>query len=162
MGSSRLLKTILTSSLISYACVHPLVMVISQAMPASSVDKHQLKTELGSVFWESFSISMLPWSLGFAILGGILGWFYYKNRLDSEVKAELLNKLQTALNEVKMLSGFLPICCVCKQIRDDKGDWNHIELYISENSEAIFSHTYCPDCGKTSIDSFLKEENRKK
>jgi len=55
-------------------------------------------------------------------------------------------KLQDALQEVKQLSGLLPICASCKKIRDDKGYWNQIESYIHKHSEAKFSHSICPDC----------------
>ena len=57
-------------------------------------------------------------------------------------------ELQEAISEVKILSGFLPICTSCKKIRDDQGDWYQIEAYIRENSEAEFSHGVCPDCAK--------------
>jgi len=56
------------------------------------------------------------------------------------------DKLQEALEKVKTLSGMLPICAVCKKIRDDKGYWNQIEAYIRDRSEAEFSHSMCPDC----------------
>ena len=60
------------------------------------------------------------------------------------------NEIITAQNklkqEVKTLSGFLPICASCKKIRDDNGYWNQIEEYIREHSEAEFSHGICPDC----------------
>ena len=55
-------------------------------------------------------------------------------------------QLQEALEEVKKLSGLLPICSSCKKIRDDKGYWNQIETYISSHSEADFSHGLCPVC----------------
>ena len=58
-----------------------------------------------------------------------------------------LNKeLEQALNKVKTLSGFLPICASCKKIRDDKGYWQQIESYIRDHSEAEFSHGICPEC----------------
>ncbi len=56
------------------------------------------------------------------------------------------DKLQQALDEVKALSGLLPICASCKKIRDDKGYWNQIETHISDHSEADFSHGICPEC----------------
>lgn len=60
-----------------------------------------------------------------------------------------LNKeLEQALNKVKTLSGMLPICASCKKIRDDKGYWQQIELYVREHSEAEFSHGICPECAK--------------
>jgi len=54
--------------------------------------------------------------------------------------------LQDALNQVKRLSGLLPICANCKKIRDDQGYWEDIERYIEEHSEALFSHGICPEC----------------
>jgi tetratricopeptide (TPR) repeat protein len=56
--------------------------------------------------------------------------------------------LKNALNEVKHLSGLLPICSLCKKIRDDHGYWEQIESYISDHSEALFSHGLCPECMK--------------
>ncbi|MCP5007198.1 MAG: response regulator [Planctomycetes bacterium] len=61
---------------------------------------------------------------------------------------KLIVELQKALDEVKMLSGILPICASCKKIRDDKGDWQHIEKYLRDHSEAEFTHGICPECAK--------------
>ena len=49
---------------------------------------------------------------------------------------------------IETLRGIVPICCYCKQIRDDKGYWNQVEAYISKYSDAEFSHGICPDCMK--------------
>ncbi|MGR3176637.1 MAG: response regulator, partial [Candidatus Anammoxibacter sp.] len=49
-------------------------------------------------------------------------------------------------NEIKKLKGLLPICSNCKKIRKDDGYWEVIETYISEHSEADFSHSVCPEC----------------
>ena len=59
---------------------------------------------------------------------------------------EELVKERTA--EIKILRGILPICMCCKKIRDDKGYWNLVEEYISDHSEAEFSHGICPECMK--------------
>ena len=68
-----------------------------------------------------------------------------RERVEQE-KEKLIIELQKALSEVKKLSGFLPICASCKKIRDDKGYWSEVERYIGEHSEALFSHSICPDC----------------
>ena len=60
----------------------------------------------------------------------------------------LIQSLQNALANVKLLSGLLPICASCKKIRDDKGYWNQVESYVQQHSEAKFSHGMCPDCIK--------------
>ncbi len=51
--------------------------------------------------------------------------------------------------ELTVLEGLLPICGFCKRIRDETGGWQQLEGYIAERSEARFSHTFCPDCGRT-------------
>lgn len=61
---------------------------------------------------------------------------------------ELTAGLQKALAEIKTLHGILPICSVCKKIRDDSGSWTQMEWYIREHSEAEFSHGYCPECAQ--------------
>ncbi|MCL7489805.1 MAG: PAS domain-containing protein [Desulfobulbaceae bacterium] len=80
-----------------------------------------------------------------------------------EQREELIEKLQLAMDKVRTLSGFLPICASCKKIRDDKGYWNQIESYIREHSEAEFSHSICPECAeKLYGDYFKKDEPAKK
>jgi len=68
------------------------------------------------------------------------------------------NKLQNAHNEIKTLSGLLPICASCKKIRDDKGYWNTIEIYIQNHSDAKFSHGICPKCKKKLYPEYNEEE----
>ena len=65
---------------------------------------------------------------------------------DLQRMKELNIKLQEALEKVKLLSGLLPICAVCKRIRDDRGYWHQVEQFISEHSAAEFSHGLCPEC----------------
>jgi PAS domain S-box-containing protein len=70
-------------------------------------------------------------------------------RMLAEEKLRQSNiELQTALAEVKTLSGMLPICASCKKIRDDKGYWNQLESYIVHHTDAQFTHGLCPDCVK--------------
>jgi len=64
----------------------------------------------------------------------------------AEERERLVTDLQAALSKVKLLSGFLPICAVCKKIRNDHGYWEQVEIYIRDHSEAEFSHAICPDC----------------
>lgn len=60
----------------------------------------------------------------------------------------LRKELEAALANVKQLSGLLPICATCKKIRDEHGEWNPMEVYISTRSEAGFTHGICPECAK--------------
>lgn len=69
-----------------------------------------------------------------------------KRKLAENTLKEEHNRLVEAMEQVKTLSGLLPICASCKKIRDDKGYWNQIESYISQHTNADFTHSYCPDC----------------
>lgn len=55
-------------------------------------------------------------------------------------------ELEEARKKIKVLSGIIPICMHCKEIRDDKGYWNKLEAFITEHSEAHFSHSICDKC----------------
>lgn len=57
-----------------------------------------------------------------------------------------IDERDQARQEVRTLSGLLPICSHCKKIRDDQGEWQVLESYIAHHSEADFSHGLCPDC----------------
>lgn len=57
------------------------------------------------------------------------------------------HELKKALNEIKLLQSFLPICVQCKKIRDDKGYWENVEAYLQKHSDMKFSHCLCPPCG---------------
>lgn len=63
-------------------------------------------------------------------------------------REDLIAKLREANSQIKVLSGIIPICMYCKEIRDDKGYWNRLEKFITENSEAQFSHGICDKCMK--------------
>ena len=86
-----------------------------------------------------------------------------KRKRAEDAKKDLIEKLQNALEEVNLLSGFLPICASCKKIRDDKGYWNQIESYLMDHSGVEFSHGICPDCAKELYpDTYKKIEEKKK
>ena len=55
-------------------------------------------------------------------------------------------ELQEALDQVKTLSGLLPMCASCRKIRDDTGYWLQVEAYLSDRLDVRFSHGLCPDC----------------
>jgi len=61
---------------------------------------------------------------------------------------ETNESLKKAVSKIKSLHGILPICSYCKKIRDDKGYWSQVEVYVKQNSDADFSHSICPDCVK--------------
>jgi hypothetical protein len=61
-------------------------------------------------------------------------------------KERLIQELQMALDEIKTLETFIPICANCHNIRNDEGFWEKIEKYIHDRTGAQFSHGICPDC----------------
>ena len=63
-----------------------------------------------------------------------------------ESLARRVTELEAALSSVKMLRGLLPMCSYCKKIRVDDKYWQQLEGYLSDHSEAQFSHGICPDC----------------
>jgi len=70
-------------------------------------------------------------------------------------RQRLTTALKEAMERVKQLEGMLPICSICKNIRDDKGYWNSVESYITHHSMAVFSHSICPDCAQKHYKEFL-------
>ncbi|MFA6293919.1 MAG: response regulator, partial [Victivallales bacterium] len=62
-----------------------------------------------------------------------------------------------AQSKIKTLQGLLPICASCKKIRDDTGYWKKLENYITEHSEAVFSHGICPDCFEKHYPDYAKK-----
>jgi PAS domain S-box-containing protein len=63
-------------------------------------------------------------------------------------REQLIEELRQALSRVRSLAGLLPICSSCKKIRDTGGQWNMLESYIENHSQAHFTHSFCPDCAR--------------
>jgi hypothetical protein len=100
---------------------------------------------------------LAPVALGGAFLMFALG-FYTSLQLNRQkrllylagvVQGNLTRELESALAEIRTLSGIVPICCHCKMIRDEGGAWHPVEVYVKRNSHAEFSHGICPTCMET-------------
>jgi DNA-binding NtrC family response regulator len=74
-------------------------------------------------------------------------------------RQRLMTALKKALDHVRQLQGMLPICAICKNIRDDKGYWSSIESYLSDHAEVKFSHSICPLCAVKHYQEFLGPES---
>jgi CheY-like chemotaxis protein len=81
-------------------------------------------------------------------------------QLQSEL-ADRVRQLESALDNVKLLHGLLPICCYCKKVRNDSNYWQQVETYIMEHSAAQFSHGICPDCYESVVKPELEALKRK-
>ena len=66
--------------------------------------------------------------------------------------ADRVAELEAAVSAVKRLHGLLPICSYCKRVRTDGNDWEQLESYISEHTDAQFSHGICPPCLATAYE----------
>lgn len=80
----------------------------------------------------------------------------HRKKVENE-REMLIQDLKKALSEIKVLRGFLPICANCKKIRNDEGYWQQIEKYIQDHSEAVFSHSICPECMEILYPEFVKK-----
>jgi PleD family two-component response regulator len=84
--------------------------------------------------------------------------YLVKGRIDGDLlgralryaveRQRLVLELREALARVRTLSGLLPICSSCKNIRDDGGYWQAVEVYLQSHTEAAFSHALCPSCAR--------------
>ena len=108
----------------------------------------QMASRSGAPLWARISASPLTDDEG--RVSGVLSMFSDISALkQGEMERDnLIGQLRSALNDVKTMSGFLPICSNCKKIRDDDGYWQQVEKYIQDHSSALFSHSICPDCAK--------------
>ena len=70
-----------------------------------------------------------------------------------EEREKLVRQLQAALAELNTLREILPICSYCRKIRDDKNYWHTVENYISRHTSTQFSHSICPSCMETEVES---------
>lgn len=77
-------------------------------------------------------------------------------KITNPILHKLDKKVTHLSSEVKTLRGILPICSFCKNIRNDKGYWDRVDVYVKQHTEAEFSHSICPDCYKERY-SDLKE-----
>jgi K+-sensing histidine kinase KdpD len=67
-------------------------------------------------------------------------------REDLERERQLNGELAEALNQVRQLSGLLPMCAWCKSVRNDEGYWEEVGEYLSKHTDAQFTHGICPTC----------------
>jgi PAS domain S-box-containing protein len=106
----------------------------------------RLTDSAGKLIWVFLSETIIQWREKPATLTLLTD---ITDRKQAEQERErLIFELRDALAKVKTLSGLLPICVSCKKIRNDKGYWEQMEMYIRNHSEAEFSHSLCPECAK--------------
>ncbi len=109
---------------------------------ADLLSKHQAE------FW-----TYRPWNAILQLAAFlIIAYAAARIRTDYEEQKRLAAELKDALHHVKQLKGLLPICAWCKRVRDDQGYWHQVEAYVSDHTDAVFSHGVCPECQKKVMD----------
>ncbi len=99
--------------------------------------------EIRPYFWQA---SWFYVAIGAAALGMALGAHLLRTSGLRRREAELKARVEEQMGKVKMLTGLLPICAWCKRIRDDAGQWQQVETFVSSRTEAQFTHGMCPEC----------------
>ncbi len=105
----------------------------------------QLQANLLHLTWQTGQIAAGDFSQRVHFMGDFAEAF--NTMVESlEEKMRVENSLRAAQAKVKQLEGIIPICMYCKKIRDDGDYWQQLEKFISEHSDAYFSHGICPAC----------------
>jgi hypothetical protein len=74
------------------------------------------------------------------------------------LRERLVHDLQAALAEVRTLQQILPLCSYCRKIRNDDNYWQSVETYLTQHTQAKFSHGICPDCYETEVTPQLNKQ----
>src|SRR5262249_26203294 len=90
---------------------------------------------------------------GISYLAGQLHAQRFKAQQEARDAIRAREELEAALAHVRTLRGLIPICAWCKKIRNDQGYWEQLELYITNHSEADFTHGMCPDCARKNTEA---------
>lgn len=105
----------------------------------------QLQANLLHLTWQTGQIAAGDYSQRVHFMGAFsVAFNTMVEALEEKRRTETL--LRETQARVKHLEGIIPICMYCKKIRDDKASWQQMEQYISDHSEALFSHSICPEC----------------
>jgi len=104
------------------------------------------KRKDGSLYWEQATITTVNDEQGKPAFYLAVKEDITMRRALEEERERLIAELQDSLDNIKTLKGLVPICSSCKKIRDDKGYWQQVEVYVAKHTEADFSHGLCEDC----------------
>jgi len=93
---------------------------------------------------------------------GFIGIFrdISERKKHEQEREQLIAQLKSALAEVKNLSGLIPICAWCKNVRSDTGYWETVEQYVRHHSDADFSHGVCPTCAAKFKDEIVRANQK--
>ena len=124
-----------------------LVLAVAVFFSAALFDTREFITEVLDRYerWELDEILTVSLFLSFVL--GLYAVRQWRRLLAANKAIEFQNRqLRQTLAEIRRLQGIVPICAYCKNVRDDQGYWQQVEKYVSDHSDAKFSHGICPDC----------------
>ncbi|MCX5902135.1 MAG: hypothetical protein NTV89_01410, partial [Proteobacteria bacterium] len=81
----------------------------------------------------------------------------HKRRQVEQEREKLIDDLRENISNIKTLQGLIPICSNCKKIRDDQGYWHQVEVYVSEHTQADFTHSICQECARKLYPEIYKD-----
>jgi PAS domain S-box-containing protein len=122
--------------------------MLDKGLPSVHIEKRYVRKD-GACVWAHLVASSVKGRDGGEPYGLEMVLDITERKRIEEEKNRLLKELQQSLEQVKVLSGLLPICAYCKKIRDDKGYWDQLDKFISKNTNVTFSHGICSDCAAT-------------
>ncbi|HTY09124.1 MAG TPA: histidine kinase N-terminal 7TM domain-containing protein [Candidatus Edwardsbacteria bacterium] len=100
-------------------------------------------------------------AMAYAMLENFVAVHAAYERLNAGLEQQVRDRtdeIVKTLDRVKHLEGIIPICMYCKKIRDDHASWHRLETYISEHSDAMFSHGVCPECKQKFIRDYRQSQ----
>jgi len=138
-------------------CFSFLKSVIDTGLKGTGIE-YRVRHSDGTWYWHTTNAA--PFRDGTGAVRGLYGIArdVTERRIREQNQKDLIFKLQKALEEIKTLSGIVPICVNCKKIRDDGGYWSQVESYVAKHTEARFSHSLCPECMKKLYPEVAEEE----
>lgn len=131
---------------------------IAKGVPVARFDTRRLRKD-GSLVEVSVTVSPIRNSRGMVIGASSIGRDISERRRQEAERVKLIADLTTALAHTRTLQELLPICASCKKIRDDRGYWQQVEVYLKRHSGMGFTHGLCPDCATRLYPEFAPERD---
>ncbi|MFT3916907.1 MAG: two-component regulator propeller domain-containing protein [Anaeromyxobacteraceae bacterium] len=102
-----------------------------------------LAFEIEPHLWQTraFGVSLVALLVALIVIGPLL-----RIRALRRQEAALAARVEEEVQRVRILRGLLPTCAWCSKIRDEAGNWQQFEAYVSARADVTFTHGMCPEC----------------
>jgi len=108
---------------------------------------------LAALMGSEFDVGIGVWNATIRLAAfSAVAWAVSLMRAALERERQIATELRSALEELRLLRGLLPVCSTCRKIRDESEQWVSLEAYLSRHAGARFSHGYCPTCYKKTLE----------